>query len=167
MYSILFQEMREFRSFAYASYGSPVLISGNVEEAPAGLMTYTGTQSDKTAEVLQVLDSLFRNMPVKGENAETARLTLLNEINNTYPSFRRMGEYVRRLEYEGYAENPDASLVNLLPAMGTSDIDAFYESQIKGRPQILMIVGNKKKLPMDIIQRWGPVTYLKKSDIYR
>ena len=35
MYSILFQEMREFRSFAYASYGSPVLISGNVEEAPA------------------------------------------------------------------------------------------------------------------------------------
>ena len=51
--------------------------------------------------------------------------------------------------------------------MGTSDIDAFYESQIKGRPQILMIVGNKKKLPMDIIQRWGPVTYLKKSDIYR
>ena len=30
-----------------------------------------------------------------------------------------------------------------------------------------MIVGNKKNLPMDIIQRWGPVTYLKKADIYR
>ena len=159
--------MREFRSFAYTSQGTPILIPGNLSETPAAFMSYTGTQSDKTSDVLTILDSLFKDMPMREENAETARLTLLNEINNTYPSFRNMGAYVRNSEFSGYTEDPDASLVRVLPAMGSSDIINYYESQIKGRPQVLMIVGNKKSLPMDIIQRWGPVTYLRKSDIYR
>ena len=167
MYSVLFQEMREFRSFAYTSQGTPILIPGNLSETPAAFMSYTGTQSDKTSDVLTILDSLFKDMPMREENAETAKLTLLNEINNTYPSFRNMGAYVRNSEFSGYTEDPDASLVRVLPAMGSSDIINYYESQIKGRPQVLMIVGNKKNLPMDIIQRWGPVTYLRKSDIYR
>lgn len=167
MYSILFQEMREFRSFAYTAHGAPVIVTGNLAEAPAAFMSYIGTQSDKTSDVLTVLDSLFREMPLREENAETARLTLLNEINNSFPSFRRIGEYVRRCGFEGYSEDPDAALVKLLPSMGTSDITSYFDSEIKGRPQVLMIVGNKKNLPMDIIQRWGPVTYLKKADIYR
>ena len=167
MYSVLFQEMREFRSFAYTAHGAPVVVNGKLDETPAGFMSYIGTQSDKTSEVLTVLDSLFREMPMREENAETARLTLLNEINNSYPSFRRMAAYVRNCKFEGYSEDPDAALVKLLPSMGTSDITSYFESHIKGHPQVLMIVGNKKNMPMDIIQKWGPVTYLKKADIYR
>ncbi len=167
MYSVLFQEMREFRSFAYTAQGQPVIVSGKADELPAGLLTYVGTQSDKTSDVLGVLDSLFREMPVREENAETAKLTLLNEINNNYPSFRGIGGYVRNSEFEGYSEDPDAPLVKVLPSMGTSDIVSYFEAQVKDRPRVLMIVGNKKNLPMDIIQRWGPVTYLKKADIYR
>ena len=167
MYSVLFQEMREFRSFAYTATGSPVIVGGRLDETPAGYMSYIGTQSDKTSDVLVILDSLFREMPVREENAETARLTLLNEINNNYPSFRRMPDFVRNCRYEGYQEDPDADLVKLLPSMGTSEIVSYFEAKIKDHPQVLMIVGNKKNLPMDIIQKWGPVTYLKKADIYR
>lgn len=167
MYSVLFQEMREFRSFAYTAHGAPVVVNGKLDETPAGFMSYIGTQSDKTSEVLTVLDSLFREMPMREENAETARLTLLNEINNSYPSFRRMAAYVRNCKFEGYSEDPDADLVKILPSMGSSDITSYFESHIKGHPQVLMIVGNKKNMPMDIIQKWGPVTYLKKADIYR
>ena len=167
MYSVLFQELREFRSFAYNANGYHVMSSGNLPECPAAFVTYVGTQSDKTAAVLETLDSLYKNMPVREENAETAKLGLINEINNSYPSFRSVAGYVRNREALGFAEDPDIELAERLPSMGMADIEEYFNTNIKDRPQVLIIVGNKKKLPMELLRRYGEIIELKKSDIYR
>ena len=130
-------------------------------------MTYVGTQSDKTVAVLETLDSLYKNMPVREENAETAKLGLINEINNSYPSFRSVAGYVRNREALGFAEDPDIELAERLPSMGMADIEEYFNTNIKDRPQVLIIVGNKKKLPMELLRRYGEIIELKKSDIYR
>lgn len=167
MYSVLFQELREFRSFAYNANGYHVMSSGNLPECPAAFVTYVGTQSDKTVAVLETLDSLYKNMPVREENAETAKLGLINEINNSYPSFRSVAGYVRNREALGFAEDPDIELAERLPSMGMADIEEYFNTNIKDRPQVLIIVGNKKKLPMELLRRYGEIIELKKSDIYR
>lgn len=167
MYSVLFQELREFRSFAYNTTGYHVMAAGNLPECPAGFMTYVGTQSDKTGAVLETLDSLYKDMPVREENAETAKLGLINEINNNYPSFRNIAGFVRRQEALGFVEDPDIEIAERLPSMGMADIEDYFKTNIKDRPKVLMIVGNKKKLPMELLGKYGRIIELKKSDIYR
>ena len=48
-----------------------------------------------------------------------------------------------------------------------ADIEEYFNTNIKDRPQVLIIVGNKKKLPMELLRRYGEIIELKKSDIYR
>lgn len=167
MFSVLFQEIREFRSMAYTASGGIILPERNRPELPGGCYSYMGTQSDKSVDALNVLDSLFRNMPVREANVESARLSLLNGINNSFPTFRRIGHYVRSMESIGYNEDPDALTAKELEGMGKDDILRFWNSAIKDKPRVLMIVGSKKTMPMDAMKKWGRIIELKYNDICR
>lgn len=167
MFSILFQEMREFRSLAYAVSGSPQMPVRKFRDSPAGFYTFVGTQADKTSDALRMLDSLFRNMPMREANAESARQTILNEINNSYPSFRETGSTVAFNRFNGYSADPEREIVEILPELTPKDIQEYYDTQIKGRPRVLMVVGDKKKLPMEQLRRFGRIVELEKKDVYR
>lgn len=97
MSSLMFQEIREFRSFAYRTSGRYQL-PNHAHKGTAGSFTaMLSTQSDKTLDALGVLDSLIREMPLKPERMEAVKQTLVNRINNDYPAFpqpvRESGEY--------------------------------------------------------------------------
>ena len=65
MSSLMFQEIREFRSFAYRTSGRYQL-PNHAHKGTAGSFTaMLSTQSDKTLDALGVLDSLIREMPLK------------------------------------------------------------------------------------------------------
>ena len=67
MSSLMFQEIREFRSFAYRTSGRYQL-PNHAHKGTAGSFTaMLSTQSDKTLDALGVLDSLIREMPLKPE----------------------------------------------------------------------------------------------------
>lgn len=70
MSSLMFQEIREFRSFAYRTSGRYQL-PNHAHKGTAGSFTaMLSTQSDKTLDALGVLDSLIREMPLKPERME-------------------------------------------------------------------------------------------------
>jgi hypothetical protein len=48
-----------------------------------------------------------------------------------------------------------------------SDIVSYYKDNIQNRPRAIIIVGNKKKLPMEQLAKYGNIVELKKRDIYR
>ena len=92
MSSLMFQEIREFRSFAYRTSGRYQL-PNHAHKGTAGSFTaMLSTQSDKTLDALGVLDSLIREMPLKPERVEAVKQTLVNRINNDYPPFRNLSE---------------------------------------------------------------------------
>lgn len=94
MSSLMFQEIREFRSFAYRTSGRYQL-PNHAHKGTAGSFTaMLSTQSDKTLDALGVLDSLIREMPLKPERVEAVKQTLVNRINNDYPPFRNLSEKV-------------------------------------------------------------------------
>ena len=94
MSSLMFQEIREFRSFAYRTSGRYQL-PNHAHKGTAGSFTaMLSTQSDKTLDALGVLDSLIREMPLKPERMEAVKQTLVNRINNDYPPFRNLSEKV-------------------------------------------------------------------------
>ena len=165
--SLLFQEIREFRSYAYNTYGydqqPPIMFAA---ERPA-YITELGTQNDKTILALGMLDSLFLDMPLREQNVEAVKQEAINRINNNYPSFRNIGSMIAINKKLGYTEDPNTEIVKLIGQLKMSDIVSYYKDHIQNRPRAIIIVGNKKKLPMEQLAKYGNIVELKKRDIYR
>ncbi len=165
--SLLFQEIREFRSYAYHAYGydqqPPIMFTA---DRPA-YMTELSTQNDKTLLALGTLDSLFLDMPLREQNIEAVKQETINRINNSYPSFRKIGGIIATNRKLGYSEDPNTEFVRLIPQLQMSDIVSYYKDNIQNRPRAIIIVGNKKKLPMEQLAKYGNIVELKKRDIYR
>ena len=63
MSSLVFQEIREFRSLAYSTSANYALAEKIGENN--FFYGYVGCQGDKTPEAIQVMNDLIQNMPIK------------------------------------------------------------------------------------------------------
>ena len=169
MSSVLFQNVREFRSLAYSTNGISAKTSlATHANEPLGYVTVTGTQADKTLEAVATIDSLLRQMPMKEENLEAARQSVLNDIQNHYPTFRKVAQYVADERMDGYTADPNAELARLLPAVTTQDVVTFHQQYVAGNQhRVWMVIGDKKLTDMKALARFGKIVELKKADVYR
>lgn len=167
MSSLMFQEIREFRSFAYRTSGRYQL-PNHAHKGTAGSFTaMLSTQSDKTLDALGVLDSLIREMPLKPERMEAVKQTLVNRINNDYPPFRNLSEKVASARMEGFDRDPAEEFLRDIATMDMQDISRFYREQISGRPVVYVIAGNRKHIDMKKPAEYGTIIKVKKKDIYK
>lgn len=167
MSSLMFQEIREFRSFAYRTSGRYQL-PNHAHKGTAGSFTaMLSTQSDKTLDALGVLDSLIREMPLKPERMEAVKQTLVNRINNDYPPFRNLSEKVASTRMEGFDRDPAEEFLRDIATMDMQDISRFYREQISGRPVVYVIAGNRKHIDMKKLAKYGTIIKVKKKDIYK
>lgn len=167
MSSLMFQEIREFRSFAYRTSGRYQL-PNHAHKGTAGSFTaMLSTQSDKTLDALGVLDSLIREMPLKPERVEAVKQTLVNRINNDYPPFRNLSEKVASARMEGFDRDPAEEFLRDIATMDMQDISRFYREQISGRPVVYVITGNRKHIDMKKLAEYGTIIKVKKKDIYK
>jgi predicted Zn-dependent peptidase len=169
MSSVLFQNVREFRSLAYTTQGVSILTSLAQHPNDAlGFCTATGTQADKTLEAIATIDSLLRQMPMKEENLEAARQGVLSDIQNDYPTFRTMTKYVANQRRDGYTTDPNAELARLLPTVSVDDVVKFHQQNVAGNQnRVWIIIGDKKLTDLKALARYGKVVELKKEDVYR
>lgn len=167
MSSLMFQEIREFRSFAYRTSGRYQL-PNHAHKGTAGSFTaMLSTQSDKTLDALGVLDSLIREMPLKPERVEAVKQTLVNRINNDYPPFRNLSEKVASARMEGFDRDPAEEFLRDIATMDMQDISRFYQEQISGRPVVYVITGNRKHIDMKKLAEYGTIIKVKKKGIYK
>lgn len=167
MSSLMFQEIREFRSFAYRTSGRYQL-PNHAHKGTAGSFTaMLSTQSDKTLDALGVLDSLIREMPLKPERMEAVKQTLVNRINNDYPPFRNLSEKVASARMEGFDRDPAEEFLRDIATMDMQDISRFYREQISGRPVVYVIAGNRKHIDMKKLAEYDTIIKVKKKDIYK
>lgn len=167
MSSLMFQEIREFRSFAYRTSGRYQL-PNHAHKGTAGSFTaMLSTQSDKTLDALGVLNSLIRKMPLKPERVEAIKQSLANRINNDYPPFRNLSEKVAGARMEGFDRDPAEEFLRDIATMDMEDISRFYQEQICGRPVVYVIAGNRKRIDMKKLAEYGTIVKVKKKEIYK
>lgn len=166
MSSLMFQEIREFRSYAYRANGRYKLPS-NAHKGKAGeFVTMLSTQSDKTVDALGVLDSLICRMPLKPDRIDAIKQTVVNQINNDYPSFRSRSEKIADLRMDGFDYDPGEEFLNNIATMDIQTISRFYEQHISGRLVVYVIAGNEKRIDMKKLAAFGTIIKVKKKDIY-
>ena len=166
MSSLMFQEIREFRSFAYRTGGRYTLLPLALQDKPAEFIAMLSTQNDKTTDALGVLDALIRRMPVKPERLPAVRQSLINQLSNDYPTFRKIPGRIASLLNEGYLSDPNEKLIAGLSQIEMTDVVRFYEENIQGRPVIYLITGNSRKTDMDKLAAFGKLIRVKKEELY-
>ena len=118
-------------------------------------------------QAVAVLDSLLSQMPFNELNVTSARQEVLNDINNSYPSFRQIANFVSSYRRNGYKEDPRSSMARIVPSLTSADMMAFYKANIQRQPRAVFIIGSKRHMDLQQLARYGRVVELKKSDIMR
>ena len=167
MSSLMFQEIREFRSFAYYTSGAYRLPPYCRRDKPSRFIAYLSTQCDKTIDALDVLNSLIQKMPRYPEKISTAIHAAVSQTNNDYPTFRDISTKIAAYKRDGYTEDPNRQLLENFSQMQMEDIVRFYQSNVKGRNSVYVVVGNSRKMDMRKLAAFGDVIHVKKKDFYR
>ena len=168
MSSVLFQNVREFRSLAYSTGGKliqPDMARHSAEQL--AFLTVTGTQADKTATAMHTVDSLLRQMPINSENIEAARQEVLNDIQNAYPTFRSVAGYIATMRRMGYTADPDMHTAELAPKVTDAQIEQFHRDHVASNQRVWIVIGDRKQADFNALRNYGKVVELHKEDVYR
>jgi len=163
MSSIVFQEIREFRSLAYSSWAN--YYNPWYNDKQGYFSGYIGCQGDKTIEAITVFKDITHNMPEKVERIDQVRSSLIKGINSNRPNFRRFPSMILNWLKQGYQEDPRIKRVDYYNNMKFDDIVNFQNLHIKSKPTVITILADKKQVDMKELDKMGEVIFLNKKDI--
>lgn len=162
---LVLQEIREYRSLAYgagARYTIPKLVGK--KSAFGGMVN---TQADKTIEALDVFSSLINNMPEKKDRIETVKPFLILSVLSDRPYFRDLSESIESWKLKGYTADPAKYKMEIYKKLTFDDITKFYKENIKGQPVTIAIVGDKKRVNMKNLEKFGKIIYIKEKSLFK
>ncbi|MFZ5553012.1 MAG: M16 family metallopeptidase [Bacteroidota bacterium] len=165
MSSLVFQEIREFRSLAYSTwawYNTP-FIPGK----KCYFNAYVGCQGDKTIDAMKAMNELIHNMPEKAERWEGIRSSLLESAQSERPGFRNIIETIESWQMQSYTDDPNKLLVEEYQRLNFGNLVEFYKTEIKNRPMTITVVGNAKRINMNELKKFGKVIVVKESQILK
>ena len=152
MNSVIFQEIREFRSLGYSTGGAFSYYMLNLN--PAYTYTYLGTQCDKTLEGVEALRDLMIAFPERPEKLQPAIQHLIVSRNSNYITFRNLPGMVRYwVEERGWNRDHRTDLTEQISQLTLNDLRAFHAKYIKDRPLVVTISGNAKKFDPDAVAK--------------
>ena len=164
MSGLIFQEIREFKSLAYSARGSyitPFYLDGT-----GWFEGFMGTQADKTIDAIDTYIALLKDMPRKENRSDGIKSGLLQSMGSLKPSFRSLNLSIRRWEHAGYVNDPRKSQMEVFKELEFDDISSFYDSYINGKSLTITIVGNKDKIDMSKLAKYGRLVELKSKDLF-
>lgn len=167
MSSLMFQEIREFRSLAYRVSGRYILPPHQLSGKAGEFVTMLSTQSDKTLDAMEVMCSLIREMPEKPERISTVKQSVVNQVNNDFPPFRDLSEKVASFRRAGFDNDPNEALLSGISEMDMKDIVRFYRHNVRLKPLVYVVVGDSRRIDMKELAGYGEVIRLRKKDIYK
>ncbi len=165
MSSLVFQEIREFRSLAYSTRARVKL--GKEKNDPSLFWAYIGCQGDKTPEALDVMYNLIKEMPLKRDREESILKALKSEAKSARPGFRSLANSVQYWENQGYQDDPNKIKLKGYESLTFDDIVSFYEDDIKSKNLVLIVVGNKRKFNTKELKKYGELKVVKKRQILK
>ncbi|HIB31753.1 MAG TPA: insulinase family protein [Candidatus Marinimicrobia bacterium] len=164
MASIVFQEIREFRSLAYSSSG--YYVNRFHRDKRGYFRGYMGTQADKSIEAIHIYLDLLNDMPKKENRIDIIRSGLVQSINSSRPGFRAQGQAVSNWIKQGYPEDPNKFSYEKYKTLAFEDILSFYNSNIKKEPIVITVVTDKTKIDLEKLAEFGKVIEMTKKDIF-
>ena len=164
MSGIVFQELREARALAYSAWAR--YFNGDRKGDQNRMVGSVACQPDKTVEAVAAFMDLMDNIPVSPERFEEARASILNRYRTNKISFRRVLGSVRSWERLGVPVDPRKSRFEKIQVAEMDDMLGFYGQNLKNRVKLISIVGDKNKIDLDALEKYGTVSEVGLEDIF-
>ncbi len=161
---LIMKEIREYRSLAYsagARFSYPLISSWK-----GYLIGSIGTQADKTNESVEVLVNLLKEMPEYKDRMSNVKDYLLNSSYLARPSDRNLSFSIYTWALAGYQEDPVKFDLPYYQKMTFDDIVNFYKQEIQGKPIVIGIVGNTKKIDKKKLKKYGKVKEISAKKLF-
>ena len=158
-------EIRENNSMAYQAYGA--MINPPIPFKKSYFLGYVGTQPDKVAGAIDIYMDLLKEMPLYPERIDNIKTYLKLSALSNKPSFRNKSQTFRDWQKLGYDVDPAEKNIPLIDKLSFKQIVEFYETEIKGKPVTIVIVGNPKDMDLKEIQKsHGKIIKLRENNIF-
>ncbi|MDD3742499.1 MAG: insulinase family protein [Lentimicrobiaceae bacterium] len=162
---LVLQEIRESRSMAYSA-GAKYVEPG-LEGRESYFIGMIGTQADKTVQAITIFDSLARHMPAKPERINMIRQYLTNSSLSKRPHFRNLSTQIAAWQNKGFKSDPAYVNQPVWEDLKFEDIQQFYTRNIAGKPMVICIVGDKKRIDTRELEKFGKVSYIKEKALFK
>lgn len=68
---------------------------------------------------------------------------------------------------QGYDHDPRIEITDMIKNVEYQDVYDFYKKNVADKPVVIMMSGNKKKIDMKALEKFGKVKELKYGEIFR
>lgn len=164
MSGIVFQELRESRALAYAAFAS--YSTPQKKENSYYVFAYIGTQADKLKEAMNGTLEILNVMPESDITFNTAKNSLLNQIKTSRTTkasilFDFLAAKKRGLDYDIRKD-----IYGQVPSLTLNDVINFQEENVKNRNYAILILGDKNKVDMKALEKFGKVKELSLEEVF-
>lgn len=163
--SLVFQEIREYRSLAYSAYGR-LLYPAYKPGVAVRYVGYIGTQGDKTLDAIEVMNGLLAEMPVKEDRLPALRENLVLQAATAYPDFRDRSVIQEDFQSLGFERDPNESAYPIYREMDFELIRQAYQRHIAGRPLVITIYGDKRRVDRKKLAEIGRVMEVRRKGFW-
>jgi predicted Zn-dependent peptidase len=164
MSSIVFQEMRESKALAYSVY-STYSIPQELDKSHYSF-SYIGTQSDKLGQAIVGMTELLENMPESSENMENAKEGIEQKIRTERLTKSRILSEYERHQKIGIHYDIRESIYNEVKGFNMTSLVDFHNSHISGKNRVIMVLGDKENLDLEVLKQYGEIQFLSLEDIF-
>ncbi len=155
MSSIVFQEIREGKGLAYSAYaGYSVAYYPDEYNYVFG---FVGTQPDKMEIATNAMLDLLDSMPKVQKHFQNARESLLKKIESERITKANIyWSYLRNLD-RGIDYDFREKIYKYAKESNIDNLKEFFDSHIRGRNYIFLVIADKKKVNWNILKKLGEV----------
>jgi predicted Zn-dependent peptidase len=162
--SIVFQEIRETRALAYsafASYSTPQ----KPDEAHY-LRAFVGTQADKLPEAVSAMYALLQVMPEAGPQFESARESVLKQIETDRITKANMYWSRDANVRKGLKADPREATYSAVSSADMATLRSFFQKEIAGKQHTYLVLADRNKVNMDLLRGLGEFRELSLEEVF-
>ena len=156
--SIVFQEIRESKSLAYSAFAS--YSNASKKDEANYVMAYVGTQANKLEQAVDAMMDLMNNMPEAEKQFNAAKEATLKKLAAQRITKSNIFWTYEGLKKRGIDNDHREAMYNTIKNMEMSDLKAFFDKNVKGESYNVMVIGNKKDLNVQSLQKLGKIKEL-------
>ena len=164
MSSIVYQELREARALAYATFAR--YDPGRRSNDQNLMWGYIGCQADKTPEAVTALTELIDDLPESPARFDEAKKSVINRYRVAKIKFRDLPGVLRTWERRNQTPDPRKARFDHIRRADMPLVLNFHKQHLANRPKLISIMGDTSKFDIDTLNALGAVTPVTLDDLF-
>ncbi|HMO39308.1 MAG TPA: insulinase family protein [Saprospiraceae bacterium] len=162
--SIVFQEIRESKALAYATYA--YYTSPRKKDMAHYLQAYVGTQPDKIPDAVPAMLRIIEQMPLVEGQIANARTAILKQMESERLTRKRVFWESMAAKDLGVHRNLASEMYEMMQQADAATLAEFHSRYIQGRKFSLVVLGQKAHTDLDYLADFGPLQELSMEHVF-